>query len=80
MNTKKPLIVKLFAQPALLWKAAAAIIFISLAAVFLLYPSIVGSELDNTTRYGFGGLLLIYGLFRLSMFYAEFKKLNHDDL
>lgn len=79
MKTKKPFLIRLVANPSLLWKAIASVVFISLAIAFLVLPSIMVGEVDAFTRYGFGGMLLAYGSFRLYMFYGEYRNLDDEE-
>jgi hypothetical protein len=55
----------------MMWNGAAALIFIFLGLAILLFPSVMRG--DNTMRFGFGGMIAIYGLFRLWTFYTGIK-------
>lgn len=79
MNKKKPFIVQLFCNPSLMWKAGASIVFIVLGAVFIVSPKMLLGDADNMTRFGFGGMVLVYGIFRLYMFVSEYKSMNQDE-
>ncbi len=68
---------KIFNSPALIWKAGAGLMFVGLAIAIAFVPSLTDG-LDKTTRYSFGGLLTVYGLFRLGTFYAEYKRMGNE--
>lgn len=68
---------KLYANPSLLWKGGAGVLFIGLAIAMFVLPSLV-QGLEKNTRIGFAVLLLVYGLFRISTFFAEYKRLNNE--
>lgn len=70
---------RLVANPSLLWKAIASFVFIGLAIAFLVLPKIMVGEVDAFTRYGFGGMLMAYGSFRLYMFYSEYRNLDNEE-
>ncbi len=54
-------------------------VFVFLAFTFILSPKFLVGEVDNTTRYGFGGMLLAYGAFRFYMFYSEYMNIDEDE-
>lgn len=68
---------KIFRSPGLIWKAGAGLLFIGLAIAIAFVPSLT-DNMDKSTRYAFGGLLTVYGLFRLGTFYAEYKRMDHE--
>jgi hypothetical protein len=79
MNKRKPFFIRLVSKPSLLWKAVASMVFVFLAFTFILSPKFLVGEVDNTTRYGFGGMLLAYGAFRFYMFYSEYMNIDEDE-
>ena len=68
---------KIFRSPGLIWKAGAGLLFIGLAVAIAFVPSLT-DNIDKSTRYAFGGLLTVYGLFRLGTFYTEYKRMNNE--
>ncbi|MCW5907028.1 MAG: hypothetical protein KIS94_04160 [Chitinophagales bacterium] len=68
---------KLYSNPSLLWKASAGLLFLGLAVAMFVSPNLV-QGLEKSTRITFAVLLLVYGLFRLSTFFVEYKRLNDE--
>lgn len=68
----------LYSNPSLLWKAGAAFIFLTMALVIALVPSL-GYGLDESTRWSFIALLALYGAFRFFTFYNEYKKVKNEE-
>ena len=65
---------KVYTSPAIMWKGCAALVFITIGIAILVIPSLTGG--DATIRTGFGGMLSVYGLFRLWTFYMDVKRLD----
>ena len=76
MNDRNGFFKKVYSSPSLLWKGGASLLFIGLAITIAAFPAFI--ELDKKTRYLFAGMLLIYGLFRLGPFYAEYKRSDNE--
>lgn len=66
---------KVYSSPAAMWKGIAALIFITTGTALVIIPSLTGW--DFKPRLGFGGMMIIYGLFRLWTFYIDIK--GQDD-
>ena len=77
MNQLNQFFKKLYSSPSLLWKAGAAMMFLVLAIAILFVPSLTIGFTDGL-RYGFAGLLVMYGLFRLFTFYSEYKRMEDE--
>ena len=65
---------KVYSSPLIMWNGTAALIFIFIGLTVMLVPSVMGG--DATIRYGFGGMLTVYGVFRFWTFY---KAVNARD-
>ncbi len=65
--------VKLFRNPALLWKLGASLIFLAFGMALLLMPSLT-EGMSLSTKNTFAVVLLAYGLFRFATFYMEYKR------
>jgi hypothetical protein len=65
----------LYTHPGLMWKFGAGFIFVLMGLVLLLVPKFTYG-LEDSTKYGFVGLLLVYGFFRLVTFYIELKNIE----
>jgi hypothetical protein len=68
---------RIYSNPSLLWKAGAGILFLALGVAMFVVPSFI-QGLEKGTRVAFAVLLLIYGLFRFSTFYVEYKRKGDD--
>lgn len=77
MNDFNKFFKTLYSSPAMIWKGGSGILFISLAIAILAMPSLT-TGFDNSGRYMFGGMLFIYGIFRLYGCYADYKYLSDD--
>lgn len=75
MNKINQFFRRLYTQPSLIWKLGAGFIFVTMGLVLLFVPKLTYG-LENGTKYGFIGLLILYGFFRLVTFYIEFKNSN----
>ncbi|HWB63872.1 MAG TPA: hypothetical protein VG603_10205, partial [Chitinophagales bacterium] len=64
---------KVATRPSLMWKLAAGMVFIILAAMVLFLPTMF-SGLSDTSRYAFSTLLAVYSLYRLSTFFMEYNQ------
>lgn len=70
--------IRLYSNPALLWRLVAAVIFLVFGASVFLIPSL-SEGLSPNIKIGFGLLLLFYGIFRFITFYFEYKRLGKDE-
>lgn len=78
MNNLNSFFARLYSRPSLLWKACAGVLFLGLAIAMFVVPSFING-LDKGTRLGFAFLLLVYGGFRLSTFYVEYKRRDDEE-
>ncbi len=65
----------IYSNPMLIWKAGAGMIFTGFALALFFMPSLSSGLGDGTARL-FAGLLLLYGLYRLFTFYADYKNIR----
>ena len=65
---------KVYSSPAIMWKGCAAVLFITIGIAILALPNLTGGDL--TIRKGFGGMLTVYGLYRLWTFYLDVKEID----
>ena len=65
----------LYTRPGLMWKFGAGFIFLTMGLVLLFVPKLTYG-LEDGTKFGFIGLLILYGFFRLVTFCIEFKNNN----
>lgn len=78
MNPVNDFFRRLYSNPGLIWKGGAAVLFISMAAMVLLVPSIM-SGVAQSTRALSAGLIGVYGLFRLVTFFIEYKQVKDEE-
>lgn len=69
---------RLYSNPALMWKAGAALVFISMAAMIFFVPAIMGG-VAKSTRTLSAALIGAYGLFRLFTFFIEYKQVKDEE-
>lgn len=77
MNRLNQFFRTLYSSPSLIWKAAAGLSFLGLGLFALVVPTFMAG-LSDMTRYGFSGLLMLYGVFRLFTFYMEYKNAERE--
>ncbi len=68
---------KVYSSPAIMWKGAAALIFISFGIAVFAIPSLTAG-ITTTMRTGFAGMLTVYGLFRFWTFYMDIKGMDDE--
>ncbi len=66
-----------YRSPSMIWKGGVGLVFTGLGIATLFLPSF-DLGLETGSRYGFGGLLLFYGAFRLWSCYAEYKSVSNE--
>lgn len=69
---------RLYSHPGLMWKAGAAILFISIAFVIYFVPSMLG-DIDDSKRAMLALFIGGYGLFRLVTFYVEYQQVKNEE-
>lgn len=77
MNKQNQFFSRVFASPSLIWKGGAGLLFIAIAIVIALFPSLTNG-ISSGTRYAFAALLTVYGLFRIGTFYVEYKSISNE--
>lgn len=77
MNGLNNFIRTLFSNPSMIWKGGVGLLFVSLGFATLFVASF-DLGLEDKSRYAFGGLLLLYGAFRLWSCYAEYKSISNE--
>jgi len=68
---------KVYTSPAMMWKGCAALIFITIGIAVIAVPSLTGGG-EMKMRLGFGGLITVYGFFRLWTFYLDYKVIEDE--
>ena len=76
MNKLNEFFRKVYSSPAIMWVGSVALIFSVIGVAILLVPSVTGG--DSTIRFGLGGMLTVYGLFRFWTFYRAVN--TRDDV
>ncbi|HLP20586.1 MAG TPA: hypothetical protein VK174_09810 [Chitinophagales bacterium] len=77
MNNTNNFFKILYSSPSMIWKGGVGLLFVGLAFAILFLPSF-DLGLESGSRYAFGGLLLLYGGFRLYSCYAEYKLIRDE--
>lgn len=68
----------LYSHPALMWKAGAGLLFVSIAFAIFFIPSLLG-DVDDSKKLLFTIFVGGYGLFRLVTFYVEYKQMKNEE-
>ncbi len=69
---------RVLGSPMVLWKGLMGLLLVGLALAIIFFPQIVGNA-DKATRNTFAGLMIIYGLFRLATFYADYQNVRREE-
>lgn len=68
----------LYSNPALMWKAGAGFLFLTIGLVIFFLPSLLG-QIEDSKRLLIAAFIGGYGLFRLVTFYVEYKQVKNDE-
>lgn len=69
---------RLYSNPALIWKAGAGLVFLSIALAVYFIPSLLGN-VDEGKRTLAAVFIGAYGLFRIVTFYVEYKQVQNEE-